>query len=187
MKLFYKLVRHLKIRTVYYFKLVILKLFYRHAHTEAHLKLPASLVFTIFVFQKIFGLNRHIKYPVHFTNTISRMNFKIDRSSVISLASNSGIYIQAINGVSIGKNCIIASGTKIISANHDLKNYDQHVKSDPIVIGDNCWIGANAVVLPGVTLVNHVIVGAGAVVTKSFEKNSVISGVPAKQIPKVSK
>jgi len=138
-----KLIRYLKIRIVYYFKLFILKLFYRDAYTEAHLMLSASLLFTIFLFQKIFGLNRHIKYPVHFTNTISRLKFEIDISSTISLASNSGIYIQAMNGVKIGKNTIIASGTKIVSANHDLKNYDKHIKCDPVLIGDNCWIGAN--------------------------------------------
>ncbi len=184
MNLFYKLIRYLKIRMVYYFKLFILKLFYRNAYTEAHLKLSASLLFTIFIFQKIFGLNRHIKYPVHFTNTISQMNFEIDISSTISLAANSGIYIQAMNGVKIGKQCIIASGTKIVSANHELDNFEKHIENNPIIISNNCWIGANAVILPGVTLLEHVVVGAGAVVVKSFYRDSIIGGVPAKLIEK---
>lgn len=174
----------IKFRMIYYFKLIILKLFYNGFYTKQHLSLPASLLFVIFVFQKIFGLNRHVKYPVHFTNTISRMKFEIDKSSTISLAANSGIYIQAINDVYIEKNCILASGTKIISADHDKRIFIEHVKSSPIVIHDNCWIGANAVILPGVELDVNTIVGAGAVVNKSFGKDSIIAGVPAKIIGK---
>ena len=49
----------------------------------------------------------------------------------------------------------------------------------PIVIGDNCWIGANATICPGVTLGDNVVVGAGAVVVKDCGDNVVIAGVPA--------
>jgi acetyltransferase-like isoleucine patch superfamily enzyme len=50
------------------------------------------------------------------------------------------------------------------------------------LIGKNCWIGSNAVILPGVELGDNVIVGAGAVVTKSFPENLKVAGVPAKVI-----
>ena len=53
---------------------------------------------------------------------------------------------------------------------------------NPIRIGNKCWIGANAIVLPGVSLGDHVIVGAGAIVTKSFPSNCTIAGVPARII-----
>ena len=52
-----------------------------------------------------------------------------------------------------------------------------------VIIGEKCWIGMNCVVLPGVTLGDHTIVGAGAVVTKSFKDGyCVIAGNPAKKI-----
>ncbi|HAU27266.1 MAG TPA: maltose O-acetyltransferase, partial [Alteromonas australica] len=52
----------------------------------------------------------------------------------------------------------------------------------PITIGDNCWIGGMAVINPGVTLGNNVVVASGAVVTKSFGSNLVIGGNPARII-----
>ena len=74
---------------------------------------------------------------------------------------------------------------KIISANHDKDDLLKHHKTiEPIRIGKNCWIGANAVILPGVQLGDNVIVGAGAVVSKSFPNDVVIGGVPAKLISK---
>jgi len=93
-----------------------------------------------------------------------------------------GQYIQAINGIVIGKNVRLGPGVKLISANHDLLNFDIHIKNEPIEIGDNCWISATAVILPGVKLGNHVVVAAGAVVTKSFSDNCLIGGVPAQVI-----
>ena len=55
-----------------------------------------------------------------------------------------------------------------------------------IIIGKKCWIGMNSVILPGVVLGDHTIVGAGAVVTKSFvDGNCVIGGNPARIIRKL--
>ena len=54
-----------------------------------------------------------------------------------------------------------------------------------VVIGDDVWIGANAVILPGVTIGSHVVVAAGAVVTKDVPANTLVGGVPAKIIKKI--
>ena len=67
----------------------------------------------------------------------------------------------------------------------DEKSYlaaaNNYINNGPIIIGNNCWIGTNAILLPGVELGEHVIVAAGSVVTKSFkESNIVIGGNPAK-------
>ena len=53
-----------------------------------------------------------------------------------------------------------------------------------VVVGDDCWLGSNAVILPGATLSKGTVVGANAVVTKDFPQYSIIAGMPAKVIGK---
>lgn len=97
-----------------------------------------------------------------------------------------GIYYQAIGRITIGKGSYIAPNVGLITANHDITNLDLHTEPKPIVLGEKCWIGMNSVVLPGVILGDHTIVGAGSVVTKSFpEGNCVIAGNPAKIIKEI--
>ena len=64
--------------------------------------------------------------------------------------------------ISFGKNIWVGPSVKIISMNHDVNNYSKYVKSKSIIIGDNCWIGAGAIILPGVSLGDHIIVAAEA-------------------------
>lgn len=89
---------------------------------------------------------------------------------------------KGLNGIEIGSNTIFGPGVKVISANHRRDKLSEWETSPPIRIGENCWIGANAVILPGVTLGDNVIIGAGAVVTKSFPSNCLLAGNPAKLI-----
>lgn len=78
---------------------------------------------------------------------------------------------------------MFAPGVKIISANHDFLERTKFIKTSPIVIGNNVWLSANVIILPGVRIGNNCIVGAGSVVTKSFEEdNLIIAGNPAKII-----
>ncbi|PND37773.1 hypothetical protein C1O66_09705 [Paucibacter aquatile] len=94
-----------------------------------------------------------------------------------------GCYIQGTNGVLIGDYTQVAAGVKIISANHALNDNRAHNITRPIRIGSYCWIGANAIVLPGVNLGPYTVVGAGAVVSKSFPEGfCVLAGNPAKII-----
>ena len=144
-----------------------------------------------FIIQKIFRVNSRVPYMVHYTSRVSMShNIKIedhvDSNTVYSsLASSNGLYINATNGINIAKNVMIASGVKLISANHDFKNRNQHVKSNPIDIEENVWLGANVIILPGVTIGENSIVGAGSVVTKDVPENVVVAGNPAKFIRKV--
>jgi acetyltransferase-like isoleucine patch superfamily enzyme len=97
-----------------------------------------------------------------------------------------GCYIDGRNGIEIGQNVWIGPKVDLISRNHDVCNYQQYVEEGPIVIGDDCWLGAGSTILPGVTLGNHVVVAAGAVVTKSFEEDDVIlAGVPARIVKRL--
>ena len=83
--------------------------------------------------------------------------------------------------IQIGKGTYIAPNVGLITANHDPQKLDNHLPSKPIKLGENCWIGMNSVILPGITLGDHTIVGAGSVVTKSFpEGYCVVAGNPAK-------
>ena len=83
---------------------------------------------------------------------------------------------------------MIASDVLITSENHGIEvenknNFAcQSLTTKPIKIGNNCWIGEKAVILPGTTLGEKCIVGAGGVVTKSFPSYSMVAGNPAKII-----
>lgn len=134
---------------------------------------------------KLIGFNRHVPWPVHFTSTvIAPRRMKIGKGTCPGDSPH--CYINAQNGIQIGDYCNLAPGVGLISANHDPLDNTKHLPSEPIRLGENCWVGMNAVILPGVTLGPNTIVGAGAVVTKSFvEGHCVIAGNPAKEIRKL--
>jgi acetyltransferase-like isoleucine patch superfamily enzyme len=141
--------------------------------------ISTGLLLMNFIFQKFFDINNSIPWSVHYSSTVQG-KIKIGKNVWRSFASSSGCYIQGANGIEIGDDTIFAPGVKIISSNHNPSNLDEFVKTDPIRIGRNSWIGANAVILPGIQLGDHVIVGAGAIVTHSFPSYSVIAGNPAR-------
>lgn len=144
-----------------------------------------SVYLVNFLFQRIFRINSNAKFVVHFTSTVVLPdNIRLGQGVSRSFAVSGGCYIQGGNGITIGSGTIFGPGVKIISANHSIEKLEMWNQSDPISIGANCWIGANATILPGVVLGDGCIVGAGSVVTKSFLCNSVIAGVPAKLIKK---
>ena len=98
-----------------------------------------------------------------------------------------GIHCTVIGPVSIGNNVNLAQGITVTALNHNFEDVtrridEQGISTKPVVIGDDVWIGANAVILPGVTIGRHVVVAAGAVVTKDVPDNCVVAGVPAKVI-----
>lgn len=91
--------------------------------------------------------------------------------------------------VHIGCNCFIGPNVSIYTACHPLDAETRNICvewAEPVHIGDNVWIGGSATILPGVTVGNNVVIGAGSVVTKSFPDNVVIGGNPAKIIKRIS-
>lgn len=145
---------------------------------------PASILVKHLIVQKIFRINGHVPWPVHPTSVVSFVE-KIEPGTRCPGLSP-GCYIQGKNGITLGENVWIGPGVGIISANHSIDNFHSHIEEKPIRIGDNCWIGMNSVILPGVQLGDHVVVGAGSIVTHDFGSNCLIAGNPAKLIRRIS-
>lgn len=91
--------------------------------------------------------------------------------------------------VTIGNNAFIGPNVSIYTACHPLTP-DKRNKfiewAEPVTIGNNVWIGGDVTILPGVTIGDNVVIGAGAVVTKSFPSNIVIGGNPARIIKDIN-
>ncbi|MEN8764387.1 DapH/DapD/GlmU-related protein [Wenyingzhuangia sp.] len=132
-------------------------------------------------YQKILKINNSVKWPVDKTSVVVCPE-NITKGYMCDPGDNIGNYIQASNGIVFGNNVELGPGVKIISSNHNFEDFSKIIKSKPIVIGDNVWIGANSVVLPGIKIGNNVIVGAGSVVVKDLPSNSVAVGNPCKVI-----
>ncbi len=137
------------------------------------------------ILQKLLGFNRHAYWPVHPASIVGdprRIRVGIGTSPGLS----PGCYLQAINGIEIGDYSVLAPNVGLISANHDPHDITRHIKTRPLKIGNFCWIGMNAVILPGVELGDHTVVAAGAVVNKSFPDGyCILAGVPAKIVRKL--
>lgn len=97
-----------------------------------------------------------------------------------------GTEIEVSQEVRIGRGTLIAPGVFITDHNHDTAlgrpMFEQPCIPAPVIIGDDVWIGANAVVLPGVTIGDGAVVAAGAVVSRDVAAGSIVGGVPAKWI-----
>lgn len=116
-------------------------------------------------------------------------SFKCDYGDNIYLGrnfyANFDLTILDVCEVRIGSGCLIGPKVGIYTATHPLDRTLRRSGAElgaPITIGDDCWIGGHAVINPGVTLGDNVIVAAGAVVTKSFGSHVVLGGVPAQVI-----
>ncbi len=107
--------------------------------------------------------------------------------SEISIGDNSilnGVHICARTSIRIGKGCIFATGiqildsdTHIICSTHRLTDLDE---PQPVIIGNNVWVGLNAIILKGTVIGDNSVIGAGAIVKGVFPANCVIAGNPAR-------
>lgn len=97
---------------------------------------------------------------------------------------NSNSLLMARGGITIEDDVMLAANVQLLSNNHD--EYDRQVLlCKPIHIKKGAWIGAGASILPGVTIGEYAIVGAGAIVTKDVGDYEVAVGVPAKVVKKL--
>ena len=124
------------------------------------------------------GINVNVEKGAEFGN-----------GSGIVIGNNSGIGINcSIRGpLTIGENVMMGPEVVILTNSHKFDNINipmskQGYTIQPVVIGNDVWIGTRSIILPGVKIGNGVIIGAGAVVTKNIPDYAIVGGVPAKVI-----
>lgn len=142
----------------------------------------------IIKFVKEYKINKSKRNRTYMVKYLKELGIKIGKGSRLNCAIDS--FGSEPYLITIGENCLIAQNVKFIThdgAVHILNslNYFNGKKMDniaPINIGNNVYIGMNAMIMPGVSIGNNVIIGAGSIVTKNIDSDSVVVGVPARKI-----
>ena len=128
------------------------------------------------------GENVHINAPFH-----CDYGYNIEVGE--NFFANYNLIILDVAKVKIGDNAQIAPNVSIYTAGHpihpDSRNSGYEYGID-VTIGDNVWIGGNAVIMPGVTIGNNVVIGAGSVVTKNLPDNVIAIGNPCRIIREIT-
>ena len=100
---------------------------------------------------------------------------------------NKNSFLDGNGGIEIGPDTLLSPGVQCISGSHVFDNPDVPIKYQgteygKITIGEDCWLGTNVTVLPGVTIGRGAVIGAGAVVTKDIPEYGIALGIPAKVV-----
>lgn len=101
-------------------------------------------------------------------------------------------FIDARGGLSIGNNVILAPRVAIFTYNHDFRNrmwtpYSPGILEKKVTIGEGVWIGFSSILLPGTTIGDNCVIGAGSVLSGNYPNNSLIGGNPARVIGPIEK
>jgi acetyltransferase-like isoleucine patch superfamily enzyme len=128
---------------------------------------------------RVFG--RRVGILGDFT-VVNPANVRIGRDCGI----NHGVFILGAARIEIGDGVVLSAGAMLLDSGLDLANYattavPAHVNSY-VVIEDGVWIGARAIVLPGVTVGRKSVVGAGSIVTRDVPPFAIVVGNPARQV-----
>lgn len=104
-----------------------------------------------------------------------------------NLHVNTGAYLYGRGGLTIGNHVLVGQNAIVLSSTHQWSDPNvpivfQGHRAEPVTIGDDVWIGANAVILPGVAIGTGTVIGAGAVVNHDTEPYSIVAGIPARKI-----
>ena len=138
---------------------------------------------------------RLLRYPKNITissNAIIKSGAHLcpcNSNAKISIGENTTIgfhtFIYSSSNIIIGSNCMIAPFVYIVDSNHAIKKDTllnlQENKSDPIILGNDVWIGAHSVILPGVKIGDGAIIAAGSVVNSDVEPFEIVAGVPVQK------
>ena len=98
---------------------------------------------------------------------------------------NRGVLFDGTAPITLGRQVAVGHRAQFITSTHEIGPSDGRggrVVDRPIVVGDGCWIGAGAIILPGVTVGDGCVIGAGTVVTRDCEPNGLYAGSPARRV-----
>lgn len=117
--------------------------------------------------------NVYIKFP-----------WLVEIGSSVSINRGAELYCGFLNKstITIGSGVRIGPNARILAESHETQSGSFYHTGSPIVINDNAWIAANAIILPGVTIGPRSVVAAGAVVTKDVPPHTLVAGIPAKPV-----
>ncbi|HEY7021020.1 MAG TPA: acyltransferase [Ktedonobacterales bacterium] len=127
----------------------------------------------------------HIGERVHFVATTVPTELVAFKGGELTIGPrtfvNYGCSFAATARVAIGADCLFGPYVNITDNDfHDLRDRTRQPEAQPVTIGDHVWIGTRALILPGVTIGDGAVVGAGSVVTKDIPPNGVVAGNPAR-------
>lgn len=126
-------------------------------------------------------LNLYIEPPVYF-------DYGCNTTFGKNCYMNYGCTILDVNKVTIGDNVMFGPNAGVYTATHPTNAKERTSGAEyglPISIGHNCWIGANTVICPGVSIGDNVVIAAGSVVNKNIPSDVVVAGCPAKIIKRL--
>jgi len=107
----------------------------------------------------------------------------------VTMPGDPPLFVDCQHQVTIEDDVFFGHGVRILTGSHDYTKFGAErqttIVTKPVTIKEGAWIASHAIILPGVTVGKHAVVGAGAVVTKDVEEKTVVAGNPAKVIKKI--
>ena len=142
-------------------------------------RIPSYAIRQLYL-EKVFKIRIGGGSSIHMGCFFTENNISIGANSII----NRNCYLDCRKGIKIGNNVSISPEVYILSLTHNVDDPEFNAVGSNVVIEDRVWIGARAIIMPGVTLSAGSVVGAGSVVTKDVPAYSIVGGIPAKLIKK---
>ncbi len=132
-----------------------------------------------FLYRYLLGIKLSPQCSIH-------RNCRFYRPAGVSIGANTvinrDVLLDGRSGLQIGANVSISEGAAIFSLEHDPNSVTFSTRGGPVIVGDRVFVGARAVILPGVTIGEGAVVAAGAVVPRDVPPYQIVGGVPAKSI-----
>lgn len=120
---------------------------------------------------------------VFFRTVYQRISLTVRQGASLKIGSrtlvNEGCKIVAVVGIEIGENCLLGDGVTIYDTSFHAADEGKAPHVAPVKLGRNVWLARSVIVLPGVEIGDHSVIGAGSVVTKSIPPRKFAAGVPA--------